>query len=85
MPNEPSTHRADLFRMVTLSDASVEVRAADATDGRRVMLDKAGVALTVEGPCQMTVTGPDGIKVWIGRGAAPGDYQDGSASSGCAP
>lgn len=57
---------------------------ADATDGRRVMLDKAGVALTVEGPCQMTVTGPDGIKVWIGRGAAPGDYQDGSASSGTA-
>jgi transcription elongation GreA/GreB family factor len=34
MPTDPSAHRADLFRMVTLSDASVEVRAADATDGR---------------------------------------------------
>lgn len=56
----------------------------DAVDGRPTPLDKVGVALMVDGPCQMTVTGPDGIKVWIGRGDKPGAYSDGSASSGTA-
>lgn len=54
----------------------------DEPGGRDTPLGKAGVALQVEGPCQMSVSVADGIRVWLGWADRPGVYIEGQAMSG---